>query len=827
MRPARRLGYFGGAFVLIVTGVVASFPPVALAGGHPSPFAAWQSRLVALEGSYVPLPRGAHPLGLLPRGDRLSLDVVLEPRDPEALNRFALAVSTPGSRLYRHFLARGQFRDRFGPSTASETAVRSWLESKGLSPGPASPNGLVVPVRASAGVVERALGVELAMVRLSSGRLAYAPSRPPEIPSGLAGVVTGIVGLSSVARPHAMAIPGTSRAAEPGSVTPPGRATEPGSEDTHQAASAPGACAADLAVAGQDSAYTTSKLAQAYSFDQLYGEGRMGAGVTVAIYELEPYLASDVAAFQACVGSSASIRNVSVDGGPGSGAGSGEAALDVETVVGLAPRASILVYEGPDTTSQAALDVYNQIAVDDRAQVVTTSWGLCEAELGSGTISAEAEIFQQMAAQGQTVVAAAGDSGSEDCYSPPQSTDGALAVDDPASQPFVTGVGGTSLVSLGPPPQESVWDDSKGAGGGGVSSIWSMPSWQSGPGVVNEYSTGESCGAPSGQLCREVPDVAASADPEHGTVVFYDGAWTVIGGTSAAAPIWAALFALTDSGCFTPGQGPGDVVGFANPALYALGATSDPPFNPVTTGDNQLFSPNPPPPSGYPAGPYFPAGPHYSLADGWGSPIGPLVLQDLQPQGGCPLVTAVSPSSGPVTGGTVVTISGLDLAGVTSVSFGTTAASSVAYDAASGTVEAVVPPGSAASEVSVTVTTLNGTSPAAPGAVFTYEAAPTGSEPPSPPPSNSAPHPGYALVGADGGVFAFGDAGFYGSMAGVHLAAPVVGMASTPDGKGYWLLGADGGVFAFGDAGFYGSMAGVHLAAPVVGGVSTYGVVRR
>ena len=778
-----------------------------------------QAAEVPIPGSAAPIPPDARALGPLPARTGLHLDVVLRSRNPAQLASFAQAVSTPASPLYRHFLARGAFEARFGPTQATIVSVRAWLREGGLAPGVTSANGLIVPVRASIAQAERMFGVRIEGYRMPSGRLAFSPEGSTHLPRNLTGGVVAVLGLSSIARPHALAVP----RGEPAALAAPGHALASARAEqvtggvlrAHQAG--PQACPQAAAVASETSSYTATQLAQAYSFAPLYSQGRLGAGVTVAVYELEPYLASDVAAYQSCFGTSASVSNVLVDGGPGQGAGTGEAALDVETVAGLAPMAHILVYEGPDTTSQAALDVYNQIAVDDQAQVVSTSWGLCEAQLGTGTINAEAQIFQQMAAQGQSVVAAAGDSGSEDCYAPPQSSDAALAVDDPGSQPWVTSAGGTSLTSIGPPPSETVWDDSKGAGGGGVSSVWTMPSWQAGPGVTNAYSTGAPCGAPSGSYCREVPDVSASADPMHGSVVYHAGGWTVIGGTSDAAPLWAALLALSDSGCFTPGEGPGNVVGMANPAIYELGSGSDPPFNAVTSGENQFVVPDPAPPASYPPGPYFPAGTGYSMAAGWGSPIASQLLADLQPAGGCPLVTGLSPSTGPAAGGTVVTISGLDLAGVIGVSIGGSEATNITYDQAGGTVQATVPPGSAGSSEAVSVTTLNGTSPTVPAGFFTYEAASSQPSPGQPPSSQAPPPPGYWLVGSDGGVFAFGDAGFYGSMAGKSLAAPVVGMAATPDAKGYWLVGSDGGVFAFGDAGFYGSMAGKSLAAPVVG----------
>ncbi|MHB1891566.1 MAG: hypothetical protein ACYCUF_11895, partial [Acidimicrobiales bacterium] len=201
-----------------------------------------------------------------------------------------------------------------------------------------------------------------------------------------------------------------------------------------------------------------------------------------------------------------------------------------------------------------------------------------------------------------------------------------LAVDDPASQPFVTAVGGTSLTSLGPPPVQSAWNNGVasggGAGGGGISSIWQMPSWQKGTGVVNQYSSGSPCGAPSGSYCREVPDVSASADPNHGDVIYYQGAWQVIGGTSEAAPLWAALVAVANEGCSSS-------TGFANPALYAH--ASD--LQGVTMGNNDYTGTN---------GGLYPATAGYNLATGLGTPTAAIFA----PGALCPAPLAEPSASG-------------------------------------------------------------------------------------------------------------------------------------------------------------------------------------
>jgi subtilase family serine protease len=190
--------------------------------------------------------------------------------------------------------------------------------------------------------------------------------------------------------------------------------------------------------------------------------------------------------------------------------------LDIETVIALAPRPSLLVYPVPDVlTAKAAIDEYTRIVDDDRAQILSTSYGLCEAvtrAITPGLIACENTVFEQAATEGISVFAASGDSGSEACEQFSKRLK-ELATQEPASQPFVTGVGGTELTAIGPPPAQRVWNEARiteGAGGGGISSVWAMPPWQKGPGAASRLSSGRPCHAARGYY-REVPDLSASA----------------------------------------------------------------------------------------------------------------------------------------------------------------------------------------------------------------------------------------------------------------------------------------------------------------------------
>ena len=603
---------------------------------------AWAAALTVLAGLLVVLPAAAadaapvrvgaaprHPassrvVGSLASSERIAITVTLKPRDPADLAAYASAVSSPGSPLYHRYLTVAEFRRRFAPADSQIGAVERSLKDHGLRPGQVTANGTAIQVSATAGSIGHAFALSFERVALPSGRIAFANTHAPLLDASIAGLVQGVVGLDTLAQARPLPPPRARSSASSNAVGP------------HVVTGGPQPCSAAATAGGANSAYTADQLASAYRFSSLYGAGDEGSGQTVALFELEPNATSDIAAYQSCYGTSASVSYVAVDGGAGgSGFGSGEAALDIEGVIGLAPKANVLVYQGPNTNS-GVLDTYNAIVSQDVAKVISTSWGLCEPAEGSAAATSESTIFQEAATQGQSLFAAAGDSGSEDCYGPTTKRQTELAVDDPASQPYVTGVGGTSLSGLGPPPTESVWNDICGGGpcggGGGVSSIWAMPSYQSGAPsslhVINANSSGTPCGAASGSFCREVPDVAADADPATGYVIYYGGGWTGIGGTSAAAPLWAAFTALVNasSGCAAD-------IGFANPVLYgaAGGGSYSSDFGDVTSGNNDITGSN---------GGLYPAGTGYDMASGLGTPNGATLPAAL-----CDPVTVTNPGN--------------------------------------------------------------------------------------------------------------------------------------------------------------------------------------
>ena len=393
-------------------------------------------------------------------------------------------------------------------------------------------------------------------------------------------------------------------------------------------------------------------MSSIFGLDQLFGQGRTGIGQSIAIVEFEQYAQSDFATFAACYGLTNPIRNVAVDGGSGGppSGQAGEAALDVELAAVNAPSASLVVYEAPNGNDAQAFDLFNRIASDDSSQVVTTSWGVCEQDLSAGDRQTENGIFQRMALQGQTVIAASGDSGSEDCLPTDGST--GLAVDDPGSQPNVVSAGGTSMSSASAATQ-SVWNcqtlcRAPGAGGGGYSIAW-----PANPGQPTASGSGT---APCGQAsCRAVPDFSYPSDPTAGAVVdYWDGSWGGAGGTSVAAPVNAGLFADTNQGCYSQ-------LGRVGPSLYAAQQASGSNFTDITSGNNDFTGTN----FGR-----FAAAPGFDAASGLGTPVDQNLAIALQGAGGCPSVASVSPNTGPLSNAGAITIFGGGFANASSVAFG-------------------------------------------------------------------------------------------------------------------------------------------------------------
>ncbi|HEX4389588.1 MAG TPA: S53 family peptidase [Steroidobacteraceae bacterium] len=317
--------------------------------------------------------------------------------------------------------------------------------------------------------------------------------------------------------------------------------------------------------------YTPLEIGSLYQFPA----GTDGAGQSVAIIELGGgFSTADLATYFKGLGITTppTVTAVPVAGGANTPGGDADAEvmLDIEVIGALAPAASIAVYFAPNT-DQGFYEAISQAAHDSarHTAVISISWGGPEDSWTTQARTAMQSALEDAAALGVTVTAASGDSGSSDGES-----DGAAHVDFPASSPYVLGCGGTRLEGSGSTiTSEVVWNETsagEGAGGGGVSVEFPLPSWQTGSHVPN---------SPSGQPGRGVPDVAGNADPMTGYRVLVDGQAQVIGGTSAVAPLWAALVARLN-------QKLGRPLGDVHAALYQLGGKG---FRDITSGNNGSY----------------------------------------------------------------------------------------------------------------------------------------------------------------------------------------------------------------------------------------------
>ncbi len=271
------------------------------------------------------------------------------------------------------------------------------------------------------------------------------------------------------------------------------------------------------------------------------------------------------------------VISVSVDRGTNSpttpDSADGEVMLDIEVAGAVAPSAKIVVYFAANT-DQGFLDAITTAVHDSTNQpsVISISWGSAESNWTTQALTNFDQAFQAAAAMGVTVCVASGDNGSSDGVN-----DGSNHVDFPASSSFVLACGGTTLqASDGKIVDEQVWNNQPaggGAGGGGVSDAFPLPSWQTG---FNVPKPTVSAGG------RGVPDVAGDADPSTGYNVLVDGESAVFGGTSAVAPLWAALVARIN-------QKTGKSIGFLNPLIYAQAVEASG-FHDITKGNNGSFS---------------------------------------------------------------------------------------------------------------------------------------------------------------------------------------------------------------------------------------------
>ena len=455
-------------------------------------------------------------------------------------------------------MGRDELADRYGADPADVELVRSAVEAAGAEVVRVDPASRRMRVAGPVGTLAELFATELQQARVPDGQLVRQRTGALSVPAGLADAVVAVLGLDD--RPQ-----GRSRV---------------------------------VRAAAVERSFTPPELAEVYAMPA----GTDGAGTTLAIIELGGgFVEADLRAYFAGIGvPEPRVRAVGVDGAGNAPEGDpaspdGEVMLDIEVAGGLAPATDIAVYFAPNTDA-GFLDAVSEAAhADPTPTAISISWGQSEDQWTAQARTAMDEAFADAGALGVTVTAAAGDDGSAD-----NETDRRAHVDFPAASPGVLGCGGTTLSVE--PTSETVWGGSgRGATGGGVSRTFPLPAYQSAAGVPGQADTG--------RPGRGVPDVAADADPATGYLIRVDGQEVVLGGTSAVAPLWAALVCRLV-------QALGGPLGRPHEALYdAAGPGVAPPgFRDVTVGSNGAYD----------------AGPGWDPCTGLGTPDGTVLLAALR-----------------------------------------------------------------------------------------------------------------------------------------------------------------------------------------------------
>jgi kumamolisin len=478
----------------------------------------------------------------------MHLAIGLSPTNPPQLDAFISDLYDSSSAGFHKFLTPGDFAARFAPTEAQYNAVITWLSSTGLTVTGTYTNRLLIDAEGTPAQVESAFQTSINTYSYN-GTTFYANGADPEIPSEFNGLIQSVIGLDDYLK------------------------LEPSLTKTTPFAPA------------DDPTYTPQQIQTAYNFNPLYTAGYNGAGQSIAIATAFSYNLNDIRTFQTNFGLAQNpIININVDGL--STTPDSETTLDIEWSSAMAPGATIRAYLGINNALSTFTDVYNRIVTDNAAAVMSTSWGLCEPQMPSASIATDHNVFQQAATQGISIFAASGDQGAFDC-----SGSASLAVDFPASDPYVTAVGGTTLTltSSNAISTETTWWNSPSGSGGGISTIFTKPSWQSGIAAL------------SGTGFRGIPDVAYDADPNTGQYLYFKGNWYSAGGTSIGAPEWAGLAAVWNQQRGSLGR-----LGNANPTLYNLGSSAGYPsyMRDVSSGTNGFYS----------------ATTGWDAATGWGTP---------------------------------------------------------------------------------------------------------------------------------------------------------------------------------------------------------------
>jgi len=512
----------------------------------------------------IPKPvanRSVRALGRYAGSARMDVAIGLPLGDGQGLKTFIDALYDPTGPGYKRYLTPDQFTARFAASEADYQKVVDFVKSSGLTVTAMTPNRMIVDVTGSVSDFERVFQFTMQTYQHpSEPRPFHAPDVEPSVPLDIP--ILDIMGLDDFMPPRRM------------DAKPP----------------LPGTPHAEITGSGPGGGFQSKDLRAAYA----PGVTLTGAGQSIGLLEAGPYSPDDIIAYEQASGLPiVPAINVLLDGVNGiwtPGYDDAEEALDIEMAIAMAPGAQILVYEGT-----LFADEMNRMATDNAARQLSSSWAVAASPPTLATIE---QILMEYTVQGQTFFEASFDSGA---YAPSSS------ISAPIGDPYVTSVGGTSLVTTGPGGawlSEAVWTGS----GGGFDSSYPIPSWQAGVSMITNMGS---------TMFRNIPDVAIVASPS----LFWvkNGQTTATGGgTSAATPLWAGFLALVNQQAAENQKPP---VGFLNPTLYTLGQGShyNSDFHDITVGNNtNAASPN-----------LYYAVAGYDLTTGWGTPTGQNLINDL------------------------------------------------------------------------------------------------------------------------------------------------------------------------------------------------------
>jgi subtilase family serine protease len=555
-----------------------------------------------LPGTLSPHARPANDAGRVPATTRLSGMTLVFSRTPAqqaALDDLTTAQQNPASPQYHHFLTPDQFGAQFGVSASDIAATESWLQQQGFTIDGVSRSRDRIQFTGTVAQAESAFNTQLHYYATSGGEKHFAPSTALSVPSALASSVLTVSNLSDF-RPH-----------------------------SHIKFAPPAMLHAHYTTGDNKSVMLgPTDLGVIYDINAIYRAGHNGMGQSIAIVGQSAIVASDITNFQAGFGYAAKPpTQILVPNTGNSIINTGDEAesdLDLEYSSAMAPGATIyFVYAGADQTADVftALGYAVQNAV---APIISISYGGCEADLSQSDYTRINGLLQEGATQGQTIITAAGDSGSTGCWEDQENSSTStttahlesVSADFPSTSQYVVGMGGTeipeadisttyfSLASGGTDLvssaisyiPEQVWNDDAllvqcgcvndvvdliSAGGGGVSTIVQRPPWQTGPGItagpyrmVPDISLLASPNLPGYIYCSSDNTAWDTSDGQRGTCSSSSlrdassSEFTIAGGTSFAAPIFAGLVAvLNEAKGYTAGQG------LINPELYTLAST--------------------------------------------------------------------------------------------------------------------------------------------------------------------------------------------------------------------------------------------------------------